>query len=319
MPDIALQKLCAIPTPRDGDVAAAQSVASDGSLLFLFVDAAGGEAVHGTTESPGFAVFPKPRMPEPHGFRLLRVHVNGSIETLALPPLDLTYPMVDVFPDGRVLVVGPRCSWRSETDFDRNGAVIDPKTGAVSRILLGDGIEDAFVDSEGRIWVGYFDEGVFGNFGWSDPGPAPIGAPGLVCFDATGKIVWHYPSDRPSPIFDCYALNVAGAAATIYFYSDFPVCTIGQDFALEFFPTAVRGCRAFARAGGKVLFSGQYNDSVHTGYRGTLDPDRAGDMEQVTFRRPDGKPMQARRIVGRGSRLYFFEPDAVFAADVAGS
>ena len=38
------------------------------------------------------------------------------------------------------------------------------------------------VDSLGRIWVSYADEGVYGNFGWGQPGPPPVGAAGLVCF-----------------------------------------------------------------------------------------------------------------------------------------
>lgn len=316
MPDIILQKLCAIPGAGDGYVRVSESVAADGSLLFLFIEAGGKEAVIARTEG-GIGIFPVSRMDTPHRFRLVRVVAGGDTKTVELPPLNLTFPMVDVFPDGRVLVAGPRCSWRSETDFDRNGAVIDPKTGAVARILLGDGIEDVFIDTRSRIWVGYFDEGVFGNFGWSDPGPPPIGAGGLVVFDASGGILWEYPDESHTPpIDDCYAMNVTGDAATIFFYSTFPVCTIARDFALSFFPTPLRGCKAFAIADGRVLFSGQYNDVASTGYRGTLSPDRPAEMEQVSFLHPDGTPIQAARIIGRGSKLHFFADNAVFAADI---
>ncbi|HEY4944349.1 MAG TPA: hypothetical protein VII56_23175 [Rhizomicrobium sp.] len=315
MADIVLKKLCAVPAGTDGYVMVSQSVAADNSLLFLFIEPSGKEAVAGRTENNGFATFPKPRMGAPCRFRLVRVG-EGSVQTADLPPLDLTFPMVDVFPDGRVLIVGPRCSWRSETDFDRNGAVIDPSTGAVSRILLGDGIENIAVDTRGRIWAGYFDEGVFGNFGWSDPGPKPVGAAGLVCFSDTGEKLWEYPSERHAPIDDCYALNVCGDKAAIYYYSDFPVCTVSRDFTLTFRQTAVHGCKAFALSGERVLFSGQYNDSPHIGYRGTLDPDRAGEMTQVGFVLAGGVPVQADRITGRGSTLYFFAEDAVYAADL---
>jgi hypothetical protein len=317
MPDIVLQTVCAIPSAGDGYVRVSESVAADGSLLFLFVEPSGAADVSGTTESPGWATFPKPRMEQPRRFRLVRVAADGSAATIDLPPLDLTFPMVDVFPDGRVLVAGPRCSWRSETDFDRNGAVIDPKTGTVSRILLGDGIENLFVDTSGRIWVGYFDEGVFGNFGWSDPGPPPIGSSGAVVFDASGTILWKYPQEGRNPsIDDCHGMNVSADSAAIFFYSDFPVCTITPGFALSFFPTPLRGCNAFAIAGNRVLFSGQYNDAAHTGYRGILNPDRAAQMEQVTFLHPGGTPIQAARIIGRGGKLHFFAQDGVFAAEL---
>jgi hypothetical protein len=316
MPDIILQKLCAIPAAGDGYVRVSGSVAADGSLLFLFIEPDGAAAANAMTEQ-GIGIFPEPRMAKAHRFRLVRVAANGESATIDLPPLDLTFPMVDVFPDGRVLVAGPRCSWRSETDFDRNGAVIDPKTGTVMRILLGDGIESIFIDALGRIWVGYFDEGVFGNFGWSDPGPPPIGSSGVVVFDAGGTILWKYPQVGRNPsIDDCTAMNVSGDGAAIFFYSAFPVCTISRDFALSFFSTPMRGCKAFALSGDRVLFSGQFNDSAHTGYRGTLNPDRAAEMEQVTFLRPDGVPIQASRIIGRGSRLHFFAEDAVYAADL---
>jgi len=317
MPDIVLQKLCAVPVPGDGYVRVSESVAADGSSLFLFIEPDGAPKAEETFEQ-GAGIFPQSRMDKPYRFRLVRVATNGVATTIELPPLDLTFPMVDVFPDGRVLVAGPRCSWRSETDFDRNGAVIDPKTGTVSRILLGDGIENVFVDTAGRVWVGYFDEGVFGNFGWSDPGPPPIGSSGVVVFDAGGTILWKYPQQSRNPsIDDCYAMNVSEDAAAIFFYSAFPVCTITRDFALSFFSTPMRGCKAFAIAAGRVLFSGQYNDSASTGYRGTLNPDRPAEMEQVTFLNPNGAPIQATRIIGRGSRLHFFTEDAVYAADIS--
>src|ERR1700761_2145702 len=169
MTDIVLTKLCGIPAAGDGYVRVSESVAGDGALLFLFVEPEGAAAAAAAAKQ-SVGMYPNPRMGKAYRFRLMRVGADGAATAVDLPPLDLTFPMVDVFPDGRVLVAGPCCSWRSESDFDRNGAVIAPKTGTVSRILLGDGIENVFVDTLGRIWVGYFDEGVFGNFGWSDPG-----------------------------------------------------------------------------------------------------------------------------------------------------
>ncbi len=317
MPDLLLHKICVKPIASDGYMPVSESVAADGSLLFLFVEPDGAAAIAARTEQ-GIGIFPVSRMDTPRRLRLVRVGAEGAAgpQTIDLPPLDLTFPMADVFPDGRILIAGPRCSWRSETDFDRNGAVIDPKTGAVARLLLGDGIQNIAVDALGRIWAGYFDEGVFGNFGWSDPGLPPIGAAGLVCFNATGEKLWEYPQERHASIDDCYALNVCGDEAAIYFYSDFPICNVSRDFALTFRPTAVRGCKAFALSGARVLFSGQYNDSPHIGYFGTLDPDRAGDMTQVNFVVSDGAPVVATRIVGRGSKLYFFTEDAVYVTDI---
>jgi len=113
---------------------------------------------------------------------MIRITSRAS-HVVELPELDLTFPLVDVFPDGRVLVVAPRCAWRAADDFDLNGAIIEPQTGEVSKILLGDGISTIQIDGLGRIWAGYCDEGVFGNFGWGAlDGPHPVGAAGLVVF-----------------------------------------------------------------------------------------------------------------------------------------
>jgi hypothetical protein len=52
---------------------------------------------------------------------------------------------------------------------------------------IGDGVQDVRTTPGGDVWVSYFDEGVFGNYRWSPPGPEPIGAPGLVAFDPLGN------------------------------------------------------------------------------------------------------------------------------------
>jgi len=78
----------------------------------------------------------------------------------------------------------------------------------VREFLLGDGIQDVQATEDGKIWVSYFDEGVYGNFGWGNPGgPSPIGASGLIRFDRAGAIEWEFdPPANVEPIDDCYAL-----------------------------------------------------------------------------------------------------------------
>jgi len=66
--------------------------------------------------------------------------------------------------------------------------------GALRRTTtFGDGIADVQTTTRGDIWVSYFDEGVFGNYGWGyDEASTPIGAPGLVRFDRQGSVLWSY-------------------------------------------------------------------------------------------------------------------------------
>jgi len=115
-----------------------RSVTDAGDLLFLFVETAASEAVLGNdtraTTHDSLA-----RMSAPAQFRLVGVRGDWHY-IIDLPPLDLTFPRVDVFPSGRVLVVGARSQWRREDDYDLNGVIYDPADGSTTRILLGDGI-----------------------------------------------------------------------------------------------------------------------------------------------------------------------------------
>lgn len=99
-------------------------------------------------------------------------------------------------------------------------ATLHDAQGAVRRTLdLGDASEDLQTTAEGRIWVSYFDEGVFGR---------GIGRQGLVCFDHEGSPVFQYADyaeqhDLPM-VADCYAMNVDQTGSVwINYYMDFPL------------------------------------------------------------------------------------------------
>jgi hypothetical protein len=313
MDSVRFQKLTDIPVPFDGYSLIAKSVANDGSLLFLSIEPAGVDAVTEKYESGG--IFPRTRMRESKRFRLSIWRMGGSLETIDLPELDVTFPLVDIFPDGKILVVGSRCEWRDHEDYDLNGVVFDPKTAKVSRILLGDGINSAYVDALGRIWVAYYDEGILGNFGWGNPGPPPIGSPGLVCFSELGEKVWEYP--EAYAIADCYASNVSGTEAAIFFYTDFPICRISSDFKLESWATNLRGCHQFAITETAALFAGRYRDPPDVAYLGRFETGRFVDTRQVGLLLPDGSSLPKGQLLGRGKHLYFFDAASAYRASLS--
>jgi len=95
-------------------------------------------------------------------------------------------------------------------------------------IDLGDASEDIQTTSDEKIWVSYFDEGVFGS---------GIGQQGAVCFGAAGIPEFKYGefAERAGLPFiaDCYAMNVAAPGDVwLNYYTDFPLVHL-QDFALE--------------------------------------------------------------------------------------
>jgi hypothetical protein len=313
MDSICFQKLTDIPVFSDGYSLVGNSVANDGSLLFLSIDQTGTDAVRESYAS-GIGIFPKTRMKEAKRFHLSIWRATSPHLTIDLPELDLTFPLVDIFPDGRILVVGPRCSWRGDEDYDLN-AVFDPKTAKVSRILLGDGINSAYVDALGRVWVAYGDEGIFGNFGWGGPGPTPVGAAGLVCFAETGEKIWEYPTTN-GMMADCYALNVSGSEATIFSYTVFPICRVSSKFELSYWRTELSGCHEFAISRSAALFSGQYNDPPDAAYLGRFEKDGHMYTRQVRLLLPDGSRLPKGQLLGRGKHLYFFDALSAYRASL---
>jgi hypothetical protein len=136
---------------------------------------------------------------------------------------------------------------------DARGGRADIYDGAghvLGALDLGDASEDLQTTPGGKMWVSYFDEGVFGS---------GIGQQGLVCFDASGNVMFGYvdfaKQNGLPGIDDCYAMNVAGENEVwLSYYTDFPLICI-RDFALhrswlEF------GCmqKAFGIFEGSVIF-----------------------------------------------------------------
>ena len=115
----------------------------------------------------------------------------------------------------KLLLVGARTYYREDSGGDDNGFIID-RNGAVSeKFCFGDGIQDCIVLSDGRIVTSYFDEGVYGNYGWR----RPVGCWGLVVWNENGEIIWEARNHR---ISDCYAMNTDEKEDLwFYYYDDF--------------------------------------------------------------------------------------------------
>lgn len=296
---IQFEKIGTAPT-RLGFSLVASGVAGDQSLLFLFESSGDSASTAAALRASG--VLPHPKMERLKRYGLHK-SAAGSELWIDLPPLELGHSHVDLFPDGRVLLASRRHNWRAETDHDLNGVIFDPRTGRADRVGLGD--SDLQIDDLGRIWIGYFDEGVFGS---------SVGQAGLVCFSTLGEKVWEFPADADHTIDDCYALNVAGPEAAIFFYSDFPLYRIGADFELTWKQTKLRGCHAFAMSETEILFSGQYDDPPNVAYIGRSDREGMILVRRAYLFMPDGSARPRGRLQGRGRHLYHFGEDGIYRA-----
>jgi hypothetical protein len=160
----------------------------------------------------------------------ITVHTPELAAVMPVEDLALAHNTIQPMAGGRFLMAGTRCRWRAEGP-DRNAMLYDTDGQVVSEHMFGDGIAHVLATSTGQIWVGYFDEGIYGNYGWGlGDGPEPVGAYGIVRFSPDLEPAWHYPKYtevRPwDAINDCYALNADDTSTWACYDSDFPVVRI---------------------------------------------------------------------------------------------
>jgi hypothetical protein len=172
---------------------------------------------------------------------------------------------------------------------------------------FGDGIADVRTTADGTSWVSYFDEGVFGNYGWSHPGPTAIGASGLVAFDTAGAVRFEYDADaaRTDSICDAYATNVAeDGTVWVYFYTEFPIVRI-REGGYRCWELGIGGAGALAVRDDRVLLFGDY-EKRGVGRVVSLDGDTAKVVEEVRILDDSGEALERAWARGAGERLFFF-------------
>ena len=112
-----------------------------------------------------------------------------------------------------ILLLGARARRYRDGSADQNAVIVDRYGRKLHKMCLGDGIESCAVTRDGRIVTSYFDEGVFGNFGWDQP----VGSCGLIVWDRDGNAVW---KNRAYSICDCYAMNLDDQENLWFYYYD---------------------------------------------------------------------------------------------------
>ena len=170
---------------------------------------------------------------------------------------------VQPVPEG-LLLVSPRAVLWAPGDAELNAEVVAWDGRMIRKFCIGDGIEDIQATRQGRIWVGYGDEGIFANFGWSGTEPSvwPLGGAGLVEWDSSGKR--HYEYDGDDSVVCCYSLNVVSEADTWCHFpgysSRYWLVHLHSHGIANAWELPVHGSDAFAVDGQFAFFSGGYDE-----------------------------------------------------------
>lgn len=244
-------------------------------------------------------------------WRVLAFHPDGRSSEILIQNqkdnLDLVQPL-----QNGLLLGNRRCKYAGEAT-EANGCLFDSRGQLVRRLLLGDGIADLQTTTSDEIWVSYFDEGVFGNFGWRKP----IGKAGLVRFNLDGNICYRFKTVAGlGPIDDCYCLNVVSEReAWCYYYSQFSIVQIRDDHIAHYWDSPVKGSSGFAVCGNSLAMQDGY-ESDDWRLLEVTGADVAVAEEAITFRTPEGLPLAAKSARARGSVIWFVVGEDIYRFDL---
>jgi hypothetical protein len=154
--------------------------------------------------------------------------------------------------------------------------------------------------------VGYFDEGIYGNYGWGGgEAPEPLGQPGLVRFDQDFDITWALPFSDEIPTRDSItALNVIGEAAWTSYYSDYPLVRAEPE-ATRSWNTGIDRIWALLLCGDAVGLVAPVNEQV-TLLTGNLEDTSVSVRQQRSLLTTDGGDVSQLSLFGRADQLHAF-------------
>ncbi|WP_326769188.1 hypothetical protein OG978_35725 [Streptomyces sp. NBC_01591] len=217
---------------------------------------------------------------------------RGDVYETHLSAVRLYRPRLDALPDGGFVLADTR----SKPD-EQHVQVFDALGRSSWTFRVGDAIEHLLADTSGALWVGYFDEGVYGD--------DPLSHPGLRRWSSTGEPLWSFsPGPGPLDMSDCLALNVDGTTAWACPYMHHPLIEVRADGSVRVRTTRVSRVSGLAVDGGRVAFLDL--DDVLTYGRIT---ERTVEPEPGAARlvRPDGRALAGRSTVCRGPRIHVRE------------
>ncbi|MEV8019048.1 hypothetical protein AB0O76_22445 [Streptomyces sp. NPDC086554] len=238
---------------------------------------------------------PGPGALKPYDALVVTVDAEGRDHATELSALRARFPRIDALPDGGFVVADAR-SRRSEQHVQ----VYDALGRESWTFRVGDAIEQFLVDPAGRLWVGHFDEGVFGD--------DELSRPGLRCWSAEGEPLWAYEAvEGAGEIYDCYALNVSEDGVWVCAYNDFALVEIHPDGKVRPRVNSVTGAAALAVSAGRATFVGGYGDDRDRLVDAEVTYDQVRPVSTGRLVGPGGTPLGRRRTVSRGPRVYVQE------------
>lgn len=258
--------------------------------------------------------FPQSKTEEFIDYKVILLY-DGIKTVIPIPQQSWNYHYIQLLGKDQLLLVCARAIKYENGEVDENARIFDTEGNFIRSFCLGDGIEQISATAGKKIWTGYFDEGVFGNYGWDDP----IGKHGLINWNEFGEILYTYEQPDKHFIMDCLALN-APSDEEIWFNCGLGDSQIGNRrngkttyYMNEEVPLYLS---AFAMDGDYLLSDdkGRNNGVFHL----AKQTDAAyHKVNELSFMNPAGNRISPIRVSGRGSKLLLQSENESYLFDLA--
>ncbi len=266
------------------------------------------------------AGFPKIWTERPHDVRILRFD-GINVTQRDIPDQHWNFYHVQPLPDDELLLVVSRSRCFADGAYDLNAKVYVGDGTLKREFLLGDGIRDVQTTADGRIWTSYFDEGIFGNSGWTEP----VGQPGLILWDRFGNRLYGYspPPElgRHGKMADCYALNVASDAEAWCCYMDmapagFSLVHLRHERVTATWKSPISGAHGIALWRDHILFCGRFRRQEEFNLFLPGGDDQMRHQMRFSVVDEQGAALSARRAAVRGSMLVLRQDSRCYRFDI---
>lgn len=240
-------------------------------------------------------------------YRYQVIHLkDGKKKVLDLPKETWNYHYIQPIDNGHILLVCARSYYHDAQNIEENARVYDENGSFIRSFCLGDGIEHVYVTKSQEIWTGYFDEGVFGNYGWTNP----VGSSGLVGWDASGDKLDSLEEDKEYYIFECLALNGVADGEVWFFFSLESKIGVRKEGLTSYYSPEDINIRAFAVNGETIV---AYQER---GERTLFELQREGNkyktVRKIELMKPNGKSIEPQLVNNRESKLLFWDGDELY-------
>ena len=263
------------------------------------------------TENGMFAVI---KSDKPKDYTFIRFDLKGNemFRTLIKDEY-YNFHNVNFLPTKEILLICGRSRYKNENEIDKNARIYSLKGELLRDFVAGDGIQDVQIDNDGNIWTSYFDEGIFGNYGWNKP----IGTPGLICWNKNGQKIWEFePTDGLDHMADCYAMNIDSDNNTwFYYYTEFPLVKLDNSKQIKFWNTDIGGSSSLNISDNKVLMTDGYDENNFILFE--IKGNKLKKTKKIKFKNEKNQELNKRNyITSFGSNIGFLKENKIYLTNM---